>query len=90
MGGRYGKLRTGIRECLKTLQKHFCDLAIKVPETCYMGIPEAFMGQQEKIKWDGEEEIFFCYRNICIIKPAHRIVQVLLKCNSSILSVIIR
>lgn len=45
----YGTFRNGIRECLKTFQKHFCDLAIKdafVPETCYMGIPETFMGQQ--------------------------------------------
>ena len=43
---------------------------------------------KDKVGWGRGD--FFCYRNICIIKPVHRIVQVLLKCNSSILSVIIR
>jgi hypothetical protein len=45
---------------------------------------------EKKRRKNREEEDFFCNRNICIIKPAHRIVQVLLKCNSFILAVIIR
>ena len=58
----YGTFRNGIRECLKTFQKHFCDLAIKdafVPETCYMGIIGVVMGSRgEKDKRKLEESIF--------------------------------
>lgn len=90
----YGTFKNDIRMCLKALQRYFCDLTIKyafVPETCYMGIIGVVMGQQkEKIRGDGEEEIFLLQRYLHYIKPVHEFAQVLLKCNTFIFAVIIR